>query len=310
MEEFFVRGLATEAPEVSDHVPADGAIADAALARLQDITAKENKRPFFLAVGFQKPHLPFVAPKRYWDMYDPEKIPPVVVPVPPKGAPDFAIGKLGELRTYADTPKADLTAQQVRHLRHGYAACVSYVDAQIGRLLSGLDTLSMRDKTIVVLWSDHGYKLGDFNAWCKHTNFELDTRVPLIISTPGKTRGGRSNALVELVDLHPTLSELAGLPTHARAEGASFAHVVDDPSSPGEDEAFSQFPRGGLMGYTIRTANHRYTEWRQSNDGEIAATELYDYQDSPIEKINLTHEPKYQSIKQTMQKRLHQMMGR
>ena len=304
-----MRGLATEAPDVPDSVPADGATADAALARLRELNAKAKDAPFFLAVGFQKPHLPFVAPKKYWDLYDPQNIPPVVVPIPPQGAPKFALGSLGELRTYSDLAKYDLTADQVQNLRHGYAACVSYVDAQIGRLLQELSTLGIRHNTIVVLWSDHGYKLGDFGAWCKHTNFELDTRVPLIISAPGKTRGERSDAMVELVDLHPTLSELAGLPIHDGADGVSFAAIVDDPSAPGEDAAFSQYPKAGMMGYSIRTANHRYTEWRTSKGGEIAATELYDYRSSPVEKINVAGSSDYQGVEQTMRERLQRMIG-
>ena len=309
-KEFFVRGPATEAPNVPDSVPADGAIADAALTQLRELVAQENPQPFFLAVGFQKPHLPFVAPKRYWDLYDPDAIPPVDVPSPPDGAPEFAIGGLGELKTYSDMPKADLTTEQVRHLRHGYAACVSYVDAQIGRLLDELETLGVRENTIVVVWSDHGYKLGDFGAWCKHTNFELDTRVPLIISAPESTEGATSHALVELVDLHPTLSELAGLPIHEGADGVSFAAVVNDPNTPGEDAAFSQFPKGGYMGYTIRTADHRYTEWRPSKGGSIVAIELYDYKKSSIEKTNVAGSPRYKSVQNAMQKRLHTMTGR
>ena len=308
-KEFFVRGLATEAPDVADNVPADGKIADAALARMREVVGRKDQPPFFLAVGFQKPHLPFVAPRRYWDKYDAKTIPPVETLAPPIGAPEFALGRLGELRTYCDMPKTDLSAAQVRRLRHGYAACVSYVDAQIGRLLDELEALRIRENTIVVLWSDHGYKLGDFGAWCKHTNFELDTRVPLIISAPKQARGGRSEALVELVDLHPTLSELAGLPIHEGADGVSFANLVRDPSAEGESAAFSQFPKQGLMGYTVRTANHRYTEWRPSAGGKVAAIELYDYQDSATELMNVAGQPKYQVIQQSMQQRLHHMIS-
>ena len=186
-KDFFVRGPVTEAPDVPDNLPADGKIAEAALDRLRELRNRDNAPPFFLAVGFQKPHLPFVAPKKYWDLYDPEKLPPVKVTQPPEGAPAFSMRKgPAELNQYLETyPGGVVSPERTRHLRHGYAACVSYIDAQIGLLLEELDTQGIRDNTIVVLWSDHGYKLGDLGSWAKHTNFELDTRVPLIISAPG-----------------------------------------------------------------------------------------------------------------------------
>jgi len=292
-KDFFVRGLATEAPDVPDNVPADGKIADAALERMRELTGLGNRPPFFLAVGFQKPHLPFVAPKKYWDLYDPEKLPPVAFPERPEGAPAFAVqAGAAEVNQYLNKSKGPVSAQRTRHLRHGYAACVSYVDAQIGRLLDELDTLDIRDHTIVVMWSDHGYKLGDFGAWAKHTNFELDTRVPLIISAPGAPRGVSCGAVVELVDLHPTLSELAGLPIHSGADGESFATSVLEPGALGQTAAFSQYPRGGYMGYSVRTATHRYTEWRDlKKAGKVVARELYEYSDDGIEQINVADLP-------------------
>lgn len=304
---FFVRGPATEAPEVPDDVPADGAIAGAALDRLRELNAGKDHPPFFLAVGFQKPHLPFVAPKKYWDLYDPEKIPPVAVPDPPEGAPGFAVDVgAAELNQYLEKTTGRVPAARTRHLRHGYAACVSYVDAQIGRLLDELDALGIRDDTIVVLWSDHGYKLGDFGSWAKHTNFELDTRVPLIVSAPGLARGERCGALVELVDLHPTLSELAGLPIHPGAEGESFAGNVKDPGAAGQDVAFSQFPKGGYMGYTVRTATHRYTEWRNTKvkNEEAEVCELYEYGEGGIERVNLADRLEYADLQARLRQRL------
>lgn len=288
-KEFFVRGAATEAPDVPDNVPADGKIADAAIERLRELATREESPPFFLAVGFQKPHLPFVAPKKYWDLYDPDKIPPVSVPSLPKGAPNFAL-KAGpaELNQYLEKTKGLVSPERTKHLRHGYAACVSYVDAQIGRMLAEVDSLGFRENTLVVLWSDHGYKLGDFSSWAKHTNFELDTRVPLIFNGPGVPKGGRSEALVELVDLHPTLSELAGLPVHVGAEGESSVANVRDPEATGQKAAYSQYPKGGTMGYTVRTATHRYTEWSDPKDREtVVARELYEYGDDGIERENI-----------------------
>ncbi len=262
--------------------------------------------PFFLAVGFMKPHLPFVAPKKYWDMYDPADIPPVAYPDRPQGAPEFAvISGANELNQYFEKTTGLVSPERTRHLRHGYAACVSYVDAQIGRLLDELDALGIRDNTIVVLWSDHGFKLGDFGAWGKDTNFELDTRVPLIISAPGLSRGERSEAVVELVDLHPTLSELAGLPLHPGAEGESFAVNVRNPGDAGQDAAFSQTQKGELMGYSIRTASHRYTEWRDVEHGDkVVARELYEYGKDGIERVNVADRPEYSKIQQQLQERL------
>ena len=301
----FVRGLATEAPDISDDLPGDGQIALAALDKLQRIHREE--RPFFLAVGFMKPHLPFVAPKRYWDLYDPARIPAVVVPDRPEGAPSFAVKQgAGEVNQYVNPSQGLASPERTRRLRHGYAACVSYVDAQIGRLLDELDSLGIRENTIVVLWSDHGYKLGDFGAWAKHTNFEFDTRVPLIVSAPGLPRGRRSSAMVELVDLHPTLSELAGLPIHPGAEGDSFAMNVRTPDAAGQEAAFSQFPKAGLMGYTVRTATHRYTEWRrtQGRDPGVVARELYEYGADGIERLNVADQPAFAATQELLRKRL------
>ena len=303
-KDFFVRGPVTEAPDVPDHLPADGATAQAALDRLRKLRDNKDSPPFFLAVGFHKPHLPFVAPKKYWDLYDPHKLPPVEVSKPPEGAPTIAVRKgPAELNQYLETyPGGVVSPERTRHLRHGYAACVSYVDTQIGLLLNELDAQGIRDNTIVVLWSDHGYKLGDLGSWAKHTNFELDTRVPLIISAPGLAKNARCKSVVELVDLHPTLSELAGLPVHAGAEGESFAHNLRKPDASGQEAAFSQFPRGGLMGYSVRTATHRYTEWRNVKKiGQVEARELYEYEaPGEPETVNLADLPEHEKIQQEL----------
>ncbi|MDV6031814.1 MAG: sulfatase [Phycisphaera sp. RhM] len=301
----FVRGLATEAPDVSDDLPGDGQIAVAALDTLRKI--HRNPAPFFLAVGFMKPHLPFVAPRRYWDLYQPDKLPAVSVAQRPAGAPDFAVQSgAGEVNQYVGRSEGMISPERTRHLRHGYAACVSYVDALVGRLLDELDALGIRDSTLVVLWSDHGYKLGEFGAWAKHTNFELDTRVPLIVSAPGLPRGRRCEALIELVDLHPTLSELAGLPIHSGAEGESFAGNVRDPDAPGQDIAISQYPKAGYMGYTIRTKTHRYTEWRplKAKTKQAAVRELYAYGSDGIERVNLADRPEHRPIQESLRQRL------
>ena len=291
----FVRATATEAPEVADDVPGDGVIAAAAIKRMRDLSSRKEPVPFFLAIGFMKPHLPFIAPKRYWDIYNPENIPSVPQPEPPADAPTLALTEWNELRAYTDMPNSGpLTQDQTRHLRHGYAACVSYIDAQIGLLLDELDRLELRRNTIVVLWSDHGFKLGDLGMWCKHTNFELDTRVPLIVSAPGLSADAKSDALVELVDLYPTLSDLANLPKPTGTEGSSFKHIIKDPTLPGKSTAYSQYPRDQYVGYSIRTSRYRYIEWRLKNDKQSApvAVELYNYE-AQGEKLNVARKSAY-----------------
>jgi iduronate 2-sulfatase len=302
-KDHFVRGLPFERPDVPDDVPADGLITNAALERLRKLQKNSDSPPFFLAVGFCKPHLPFVAPKKYWDLYDPEKLPPVKITEPPKGAPEFAI-QVGaaEVNQYVRENRGPASPEETKQLRHGYAACVSYIDAQVGRLLDELDSNGIRDKTIVVLWSDHGYKLGDFGSWAKHTNFEIDTRVPLIISAPGLAKNSKCDSVVELVDLHPTLSELAGLPVHAGVEGESFAENVANPSTPGQKTAFSQYPRGGYMGYTVRTATHRYTEWHNPKEEvRVVARELYKYGEASLESENLADMAAFRDVQKELQ---------
>ena len=192
---------------------------------------KQRGRPFFLAVGFIKPHLPFVAPRKYWDLYDHATIHLPETYHRPKNCPDQAIHSWGELRAYADIPKqGPLSDEQARNLIHGYYACVSYTDAQIGRLLDELARLGLEDDTIVIVWGDHGWKLGEHAGWCKHTNFELDTHVPMLLSVPGMaTAGRRTRALTEYVDIYPTLAELCGLSIPQHLEGLSMMPLVKNP---------------------------------------------------------------------------------
>ncbi|MCJ7681165.1 MAG: sulfatase, partial [Candidatus Aminicenantes bacterium] len=209
-----MRGPAVESCDAPDSDYLDGAVTEAALKKLKGFS---GKYPFFLAVGYYKPHLPFVAPKKYWDLYKTDEIPLATNNFPPKDAPPFAINDMFELACYegyAQIPKATegaLPEAKARILKHGYYACVSFIDAQIGRLLTELDRLRLRENTIVVIWGDHGWKLGEHRSWCKQTNYEIDTRSPLIISSPQAQAQGRSSpGLVELVDLYPSLCELAG----------------------------------------------------------------------------------------------------
>jgi len=233
-------GPAFEAADVADNMYDDGYSADCAVATLRALKDK----PFFLGVGFKKPHLPFVAPKKYWDLYDPAEIELADNPFAPKNAPSMGLHASFELRTRTGVPKTgDVSDPDARNLIHAYLACVSYVDAQIGRLLDELETLGLRENTVVMLWGDHGWHLGEHGIWGKATNYEIAARVPLIVSAPGRAaRNVKSDALVELVDMYPTLCELAGLSLPEHLEGRSFAPLLDKPDRPWKDAVFSQFP--------------------------------------------------------------------
>lgn len=302
------------APNVNDDVYEDGKTAEAAVQLLDTINPSVTQKPFFLAVGFAKPHLPFSSPKRFWDKYEPANIELAPNDAPPENAPEYAIKVNAELRGYSGIPVTaygePLPDNTARQLKHGYYAAISYVDAQIGKVLTKLDQLGLRQNTIVVLWGDHGYKLGEHASWCKHTNCENDTRVPLIIAAPGLvTPGSSTKKIVELVDLYPTLLDLAGggawsKPAHL--EGLSFKPLIDNPNDATitwKEAAFSQYPRTekltpgspvktDLMGYTMRTARYRFTDWQDLDQpGGINATELYDHQTDPQENTNLALDP-------------------
>ncbi len=291
---FRARGPAWEAAPVNDDELADGQTAKRAVELLGEIKDK----PFFLAVGFLKPHLPFVAPKKYFDMYRREQFHPAANPNPPQDCPEIAMHSWGELRAYKDIPaKGPLTDEMAIDLIHGYYAATSYTDAMIGRVLDELDRLGLAERTVVVLWGDHGWHLGDQGLWCKHTNFEKATRAPLIISAPGqKAAGRRSNALAEFVDIYPTLVELCGLPLPEGLEGASAAPLLDEPDRSWKTAAFSQYPRGSVMGYTMRTDRYRYTEWRPKKPGPPLAIELYDHREDPEENANLAGRPEFKEL--------------
>lgn len=300
------RGMPWESLEVADSDLGDGQIADLAVESLDRLAA--GKQPFLLAVGFLRPHLPFVAPKRYWDLYDPEELPTPESMKLPAGTDRIADNRSGELlRQYRGLPKTlPLDPDLARKLVHGYYACVSYIDAQIGRVLDALEARGLAGNTLVVLTSDHGFHLGDHGMWCKATNFEWATRVPLIVRVPGKTAaaGRRTRAVAELLDLYPTFCELAGLPRPKWVQGKSFVPLFDDPGKPHKPAAASQYYRGDAMGYSIRTANHRYTEWRDQKSGGLLHRELYDHRSHSREDRNLAGQPDFAQISQRLGKQL------
>jgi iduronate 2-sulfatase len=289
--------------DAPDNAYPDGKVADAAIGALTTFAKKSPREPFFLAVGIRKPHLPFTAPKRYWDLHDPATIPALILKDAPRGGPSLALHDSVELRGYTDVSTAPtLATEQIARLRRGYYAAMSFADAQIGRVLDALEHSGLAGNTIIVLWSDHGFHLGEHGLWAKTTNYESDTRVPLIVATPdNRPRGVRTSALVELLDIYPTLIELCGLPARDRLEGRSFAANLGDPKATGRVAAFSQFPRPWasgrnfkpeFMGYAVRTATHRYVEWRRLTDGAVTVRELYAYRgDELFETENLADEP-------------------
>ena len=288
----FPRGAAIESAEVEDEVYTDGQVAAEAVRRLA-AAAKHPEEPFFLAVGFVKPHLPFCAPKKYWDLYDPAKFELAKLRTPPEGAPDFAPTTWGELRQYREGPvEGPVDDELQRKLIHGYYAATSYADAQVGKVLDALKANGLADDTIVILWGDHGWHLGDHGMWCKHTNYEQAARIPFIVDLPGDAPAGAvSQELVESVDLYPTLCELAGLDVPYELDGGSFVPVLNDPARKTEAVAFHVFPRNKLLGRAVRTDRYRLVEWKTPGaPADEAILELYDYEADPLESRNLAAE--------------------
>lgn len=278
-----VKGPAWENPDVPDNALNDGATADRAIQALRQVKDK----PFFMAVGFLKPHLPFVAPKKYFDLYSLADTRLAGNPQAPKDVPAIALHNWAELRGYMGIPKeGPLSDAQARELRRAYYAAASYTDAQIGKVIGELDRLGLRDRTVIVLWGDHGWQLGEHGLWCKHTNFETAARAPLIISAPGSRKGAKTQALAEFSDIYPTICELAGLPVPVAVEGRSLVPVMADPSKEVNTAAFSQYPRGKVMGRSIRTDRYRYTEWAEPGK-KPEGVELYDHQTDPDENVNV-----------------------
>ena len=291
------RGMPWEMHDVEDSELGDGQIADLALQAID--RSRDSDTPLFLAVGFLRPHLPFVAPKKYWDMYQADQLPQATIDFFPQGAPDIADNNSRELLTqYRGLPKKLPLDEDTRQkLVHGYYASVSYIDAQIGRVLKGLRDAGMEDNTIIILTSDHGFHLGDQNMWGKATNFELSTRVPLLIKAPGMTTAGqRTDSLAELVDLYPTLCDLAGLPKPDHLQGTSIAKMLDDPEVDLHEVATSQYTRSDKMGHSVRSKDFRYTEWRMLEGGELIHRALYDLRADAVEQTNVVDKKELEDV--------------
>ena len=278
---------AYEAPDVDDDAYFDGKVAVRAMAYLQRF-AREDE-PFFLAVGFVKPHLPFNAPKRYWDLYPEESLPRPVNQPFPESAPQLAWHNWGELRRYAGVPEGDAPVPEdlARTLVQGYRAATSYSDAQVGRVLDELERLGLADNTIVVLWGDHGFSLGEHGLWVKHSPFELANRIPLIVRAPGG-EPGVAHGLVESVDIYPTLVELSGLPRPGHLQGEDFTAALRGTDHAPRKAAFTRWQNSD----SIRTDRYHYTEWR-NRKGAVIGRMLYDRVRDPGETNNVAENPDY-----------------
>lgn len=299
-----LKGPAFDYADVNDEAYKDGRAAKYAIETLEKL--KDDK--FLMFIGLSKPHLPFNAPKKYWDLYDKSKF-EIPSREKPEGVYRLALTNWGELKGYHGIPKAgDLDDDLTRDLIHGYHASVSYIDAQIGKVMQTLNDLDLRKNTMIVFMSDHGYKIGEYGAWCKHSNMEIDTRVPLIISreTNYKKRkaGKTSDALVENVDLFSTLIDICGFEGIA-SDGKSLVPVIDNPNQKWDPVATSVYARGKkFMGVTATDGQWRYTEWRDSKTHEILGAELYKHKDNLLSFVNLSGNESYSEVESKMKKLL------
>ncbi|QDT12460.1 sulfatase [Planctomycetes bacterium K23_9] len=287
------RGAAFESPDVADDQYADGRVAAETIRRLT--VAKKrietDNQPFFIAAGFVRPHLPFSAPKKYWDKYDPASLPMPLTNSAPEGAPAVAGKKGGEIAAYKPVPaQGKISDELARQLIHGYYASTSFVDAQIGKVVDSLEELGLADNTIIVLWGDHGFHLGDLGIWTKHTNYEQANRIPICFVAPGVTRSTTATSQpAESVDIFPTLAELAGLPVPKvpqSIDGVSLVPVLKDGKARVRGHAFHAYPKKKL-GRAIRTQRYRLVQWKTPGaDDQTAQYELYDYEADPLETKN------------------------
>ncbi len=308
-------GPAWEAAPVHDTMYYDGAQTELAKKTLTRLA--KTDAPFYMGMGYFRPHLPFTAPKNYWDMYDPEEIPLAANPKVPKNAPGWTMNSMYELRHYdgfnhIGHPQSSYRMSQdtTRILKHGYYASVSYVDALLGNLIAHMKKIGIYENTIIIVWGDHGWKLGDHNSWGKMTNYNIDLEVPMIIRYPNQeNRGAQTFEITELIDMFPSLCEIAGIDVPDYMQGTSFVPLIKDPEREWKDAAFSQFHRrpkvsadgNRYMGYSINTEAYHYIEWyswdpKTGTRGELKDIELYDRKNDPSETVNISEEKSLKTV--------------
>lgn len=309
----------TESMDVHDSTYSDGKVALRAVSEMRKL-AKSGK-PFMMAVGFVKPHIPFCAPKKYWDMYVEEQIDLAPIQGFPEKMPEVAFSGHPNFfnYTYRDYPPLEkgkaMADQTAKHIRHAYRAAVSYIDAQVGMVLEELKRLDLHDNTIVVLWGDHGFHLGDVGHWGKQTNFENATRSPLIVKVPWLTpKNIKSDALVETVDIFPTLLDLCEIPEIQVCDGGSLVPLLKRPDTVMKNAAYHVFNRHVdidgertlVIGYAVRTDKYRFISWRVGwgYDRPEYTAELYDYSESRLERVNVVDDPAYADIRLDLEKLL------
>ncbi len=314
-----VRGPATESAKVDGNRYGDGVSATAAIDKLEQFSQNPDQ-PFFLALGFYKPHLPFTAPKKYWDMYNRSKIKVANNSSTPTDVPKTALHTSGELRAYSDIPpKGPVDDEKAKELIHGYRACISFIDAQLGRVLAKLEETGLADNTIIVLWSDHGWQLGEHGLWNKHSCFETSMWTPLIISVPGdkSVQQNQSAAgIVELIDLYPTICDLAGVEHPPNIDGESLVPLLHDPTADGKLFAIGRYK----MGDTIRTKDFRYSEFRgkigglsdkgPAGMGKVVGKMLFNHASDPNENENVATDERFADVAKQLSADLNANKGK
>ena len=304
-----------EISNAPDEAYTDGAITVSALSLLDQVS-DDTSKPFFLAIGFKRPHLPFVAPKKYWDLYDREAIQLAAFQKKSKNSSDLAYHSSGEMRSYLSSEVhyklnekklLEMDEELQKKLIHGYYACVSFVDTQVGKIIEKLKEKDLDKNTIIVVFGDHGWHLGDHSLWNKHSNFEQATRSPLMIYVPNGNTSVKVSSPTEFVDLFPTLCELSGLSIPENLDGKSLLPLINQTNKVAKKYAVSQWHKGKVTGYSFRTDTYRYTVWidkKKSSEfitsNDIVAQELYDYSKDPLETRNHFGRPEYKAIQKEL----------
>ena len=274
--------LSVLAAEGTDEEQTDGMVATETIRLLE----QHKDEPFFIAAGFYRPHCPYVAPKKYFDLYPLDEI----------RMPEFTDEEMAQIPPLATAfmrphPWFGVTDEEARISKQAYYACISFVDAQVGRIVEALDRLGLRENTLIVFWSDHGYHLGEHGLWKKQSNFEESARAPLIFSGAGVNPKTASPNPVEFIDIYPTIAELCGLDLPDHLEGRSLIPLLEDSTADWGHPAFTQVNRNGVPGHSVRTKRWRYIEWDNGRQG----IQLYDHENDPRELVNLALDLKHAS---------------